>query len=262
MSESAQLTTTMATTEARDTARTVTWIIGATSGVGRASAMALAGSGRHLVLSGRRAHVLDEVAAEVSAHGGFSSTLPLDASDDEAMESAVQHFPGGIDSVTELLFCAGKNVRRRAWADLKIDEFAAVVDTNLTSVAHAIARVAPGMRKRGYGRVVVIGSWAGWAYGRGAGVAYSASKTALKSLTESLNDQDGPNGLSACLLCPGDIDTPLIDNRPVVPTAAQRANMLTAADVARAVHFVFDMPAHVSINELVISPIHSHSYGR
>lgn len=244
-----------------DEPRLVTWIIGATSGVGRASASALAGPGRHLVLSGRRAELLDEVAAEVRAHGGTSTTLPVDVSDAQAFEQAVQQLPGGAGTVTELLFCAGRNVRRRAWSDLQIDEFAAVVDTNLTAVAHAIARVVPGMRDRGYGRVVVISSWAGWTYGRGAGVAYSASKTALKSLTESLNDQDGPNGISACLLCPGDIDTPLIDNRPVVPTADQRAKMLTAGDVARAVQFVFDMPRHLSINELVISPIHSHSYG-
>lgn len=251
-----------ATSMTTDLSPAVTWIIGATSGVGRASALTLAGPGRHLVLSGRRAEMLDEVAAEVRAHGGTAATLPVDVSNPQELEQTVEQFPDGIETVTELLFCAGRNVRRRAWADLQIDEFASVIDTNLTAVAHAIARVTPGMRAQGYGRVVVISSWAGWAYGRGAGVAYSASKTALKSLTESLNDQDGPNGISACLLCPGDIDTPLIDNRPVVPTAEQREKMLTAGDVARAVAFVFDMPRHLSINELVISPIHSHSYGR
>lgn len=240
----------------------VCWIIGATSGVGRAAAKSLARSGRTVVLSARRSELLIDIAGEIRTGGGMAYGLPMDAADPAAMDAAVGAFPTEFAAVDELLFCAGRNVRRRVWADLEFDEFKSVVNTNLAAVAHSISLVLPGMRLRGAGRVVVISSWAGWTYGRGAGVAYSASKTALKSLTESLNDQHGPDGISACLLCPGDIDTPLIDNRPVVPTRQQRDLMLTADDVARAVQFVFDMPRHVSINELVISPIHSHAYGK
>jgi NADP-dependent 3-hydroxy acid dehydrogenase YdfG len=240
----------------------VTWIIGATSGVGRASALALAGADRHLVLSGRREAELRAVADEVASLGGSADVLAVDASDQKAMDAATRAVATDHGDVAELLFSAGLNVPNRAWAGLRMPEFQAVVATNLTAAAGAIAGVLPGMRRRGAGRVVVVSSWAGWTYGRGAGVAYSASKTALKSLTESLNDQEGPGGVSACLLCPGDIDTPLIDNRPVVPTREQRDKMLTPEDVARAVRFVFEMPRHVAINELVISPIESHSYGR
>lgn len=244
------------------TQKTTTWIIGATSGVGRASALALAGPERHLVLSGRRERMLDELADQVAERGGSATVIALDATDAAAVDAAAEKITAQHPAIGELLYSAGLNVPRRAWADLAMDEFSAVVDTNLTAVARGIARVLPGMRARGAGRVVIISSWAGWTYGRGAGVAYSASKTALASLTESLNDQEGPNGISACLLCPGDIDTPLIDNRPVVPTREQRDRMLQPADVARAVSFVFDLPRHVSVNELVISPIESHSYGR
>ncbi|MDN5794365.1 MAG: SDR family NAD(P)-dependent oxidoreductase [Intrasporangium sp.] len=241
---------------------TVAWIVGATSGVGRASALALAGPDRHLVLSGRRESLLGQLADEVTGQGGDATVLALDATDGAAVDAAAMRISAERGDVGELLFSAGLNVRDRSWADLKMGEFDAIVDTNLNAVARAISLVLPGMRSRGAGRVVVISSWAGWTYGRGAGVAYSASKTALKALTESLNDQEGPHGISACLLCPGDIDTPLIDNRPVVPDQAQRERMLTPDDVARAVAFVFGLPRHACVNELVISPIESPSYGR
>lgn len=240
----------------------VCWIIGATSGVGAASALALASSSRHLVLSGRRPEYLADVVDSVRARGGSADMLPVDISDSAAFDAALDNSPGLLSNVTELLFCAGINVRRRQWADLLIDELQAVISTNLTAAAQGIARTLRSMVTRGYGRLIIVSSWAGWTYSRGAGVAYSASKAALKSLTESVNDQHGNDGISACLLCPGDIDTPFVLQRPVVPTREQRARMLAAEDVAHVVRLVFDMPPQVAVNELVMSPIHSHAYGR
>lgn len=241
---------------------TVTWIVGATSGVGRSSALALAASGRTLALSGRRAQALDEVCEQVRELGGTAVSVRMDATDDASTRAALELIQSEVGAVTEAVFCAGLNVVNRHWNALDIGEFEAVVDTNLTSVARGIRGILPGMREKKRGRVVVISSWAGWAYGRGAGVAYSASKTALKSLTESLNDQESANGISASLVCPGDIDTEFVDKRPTVPDAAARSRMLSPDDVARAVAFVLDSPPNVCINELVVSPVHSHSYGK
>ncbi|MCW4456867.1 SDR family oxidoreductase [Microbacterium sp. MPKO10] len=244
------------------TANTVTWIIGASSGVGASSAVALADSGRTLVLSGRRAEALEGVRATVEDAGGTALVVPMDATDDASTRAAFDRIGAEAGVVSEVVFCAGMNVPKRHWDALEIPEFQAVVETNLTSVARGIAAVLPGMRAAGDGRVVVISSWAGWAYGRGAGVAYSASKTGLLSLTESLNDQESANGISATVICPGDIDTEFVDKRPTVPDAAARTRMLSPDDVARAVAFVLESPADVCVNELVISPVHSHSYGK
>ncbi|SEB46089.1 NADP-dependent 3-hydroxy acid dehydrogenase YdfG [Paramicrobacterium humi] len=241
---------------------TVTWIVGATSGVGRSSALALAASDRTLVLSGRRASVLEEVCASVRERGGTAVAVPMDAADAASTAAALERIASEHGTITEAVFCAGLNVAKRHWDQLEIAEFQAVVETNLTSVARGISGILPGMREAGGGRVVVISSWAGWTYGRGAGVAYSASKTALRPLTESLNDQESANGISASLICPGDIDTEFVDKRPTVPDAAARSRMLTPDDVARAVRFVLDSPREVCINELVVSPVNSHSYGK
>ncbi|PFG29345.1 SDR family oxidoreductase [Paramicrobacterium agarici] len=241
---------------------TVTWIIGASSGVGASSALALAASGRVLALSGRRVDALEVVRAKVEQRGGRAIVIPMDAADDESTRQALDRVHAEAGAVDEIVFCAGMNVTKRHWDKLEIAEFQAVVETNLTSVARGISAVLPEMRSRGRGRVVVISSWAGWAFGRGAGVAYSASKTGLISLTESLNDQESAHGISATVICPGDIDTEFVDKRPTVPDAAARSRMLSPDDVARAVAFVVDSPADVCVNELVISPVHSHSYGK
>ena len=103
--------------------------------------------------------------------------------------------------------------------------------------------------------VVVISSYAGWSFQPGAGVAYSASKTALGSLVRTLNQQEAAHGVRACHLCPGDVATDFLDQRPSVPDADARARMLTAEDIARTACFVLDSPAHVRIDELVVSPV-------
>jgi NADP-dependent 3-hydroxy acid dehydrogenase YdfG len=132
--------------------------------------------------------------------------------------------------------------------------FQSIVDTNLTAVATVTDAALPALRKTG-GTVVVISSYAGWSFQPGAGVAYSASKTALGSLTRTLNQQEAPHGLRATHLCPGDVATDFLEQRPSVPDAAARAVMLTPEDIGRTVAFVLDAPAHVRIDELVISPV-------
>ena len=158
---------------------------------------------------------------------------------------------GGIDA---LVLAAGLNAPQRRWEDQDLSEFDAIVSTNLTAVASTIDASLPHLRERG-GQVVVISSYAGWSFQPGAGVAYSASKTALGSLVRTLNQQEAARGVRACHLCPGDVATDFLDQRPSVPDAAARARMLSAEDVARTAYFVLDSPAHVRIDELVISPV-------
>jgi NADP-dependent 3-hydroxy acid dehydrogenase YdfG len=103
--------------------------------------------------------------------------------------------------------------------------------------------------------VVVVSSYAGWSFQPGAGVAYSASKTALGSVVRGLNQQEAAHGVRATHLCPGDVATDFLDQRPQVPDAAARAVMLTPEDIGRTIGFVLDAPAHVRVDELVISPV-------
>ena len=230
------------------------WITGAGSGMGRATALQAARSGWNVALSGRRREVLEELAREIRDAGGTALVAPLDVQDRTAVRETaalVTEQLGGIDA---LVLAAGLNAPRRRWDDQDLAEFDAIVTTNLTAVASTIDAALPQLRERG-GQVVVISSYAGWSFQPGAGVAYSASKTALGSLVKTLNQQEAADGVRACHLCPGDVATDFLDQRPSVPDAAARAHMLTAEDIARTVCFVLDSPAHVRIDELAISPV-------
>lgn len=244
----------------RSTAVEVAWITGASSGMGKATAIALSNAGYSVALTGRRADELEQLAGELSEGGGSALAVPADVTDHAAVTDAVARIESSLGPVSHAVFAAGLNVVRRHWADLDVGEFDQILKVNLSAVASGIAAVLPGMRQAGSGQIVVVSSWAGWAFAPGAGVAYSASKTALRTITETVNEEESRHGIRACHLCPGDVDTPFLEQRPVVPDAAARARMLKPEDVAHAVRFVVDSPPHVRINELVISPTWSPPY--
>ncbi len=232
----------------------VLWVTGGGSGMGRASAIAAAADGWRVAVTGRRESAVRETAEQIRSAGGAALELPADVRDAASLRAAHDRIVAEWGPVTGLVLSAGLNTPQRNWNDQSIDEFATIVDTNLTSVARAIDLVLPGMREAGTGNVVVVSSRSGWRFSPGAGVAYMSSKTALGALVASLNDQEGRNGVRACHLCPGDVDTDFLGLRPEVPNADQRSTMLTEQDIARSVLFVLDSPAHVRIDELAISP--------
>ena len=238
-----------------DPTPSVLWITGAGSGVGRATAVAASVSGRVIVLSGRRRDALDETAALMRDAGGDADVVTLDTGDAAAVAEAHAGIRSRHGRVDGLVLAAGLNTPTRYWHDQSLAEFDAIVRTNLTGVAAMIDAVLPDLRDAGGGSVVLLSSYSGWRFSPDAGVAYSASKTALTSLAETLNAQENRHGIRACNLCPGDIDTDFLAQRPSVPDAEARTQMLSPADVARAVMFVLDSPAHVCMNELVISPV-------
>jgi len=159
-----------------------------------------------------------------------------------------------------LVLAAGINLPRRHWRDLDAEGFARISRVNLEGVASCITAVLPGMRQRGAGSIAVIGSWAGWRFTDFTGPAYSATKFALASVVESLNSQEGVNGIRATLVCPGEVATPILRSRPIPPSDEEIGRMLRPEDVAAAVLYAVTAPCHVCINELVISPRWNRMY--
>jgi NADP-dependent 3-hydroxy acid dehydrogenase YdfG len=227
------------TADRQTTDERVLWVTGGGSGMGAAAAQVAARSGWRLVLSGRRTERLEAVAAGIRAEA-------VTAARDTVLE---RH--GRIDG---LVLSAGLNSPRRRWGDQTMADLRAVIDTNLTAVAQVVDAALPALRHSG-GVVVVVSSYAGWSSQPGAGVAYSASKTALGPVVRTLNQQEAQHGVRATHLCPGDVATDFLEQRPSVPDAAARAVMLTPEDVGRAIGFVLAAPAHVRIDELVLSPV-------
>lgn len=222
--------------------------------MGRAAAVAAAAAGWTVCLSGRRNDALQETLDLVHRRGGDGICVPVDVTDGSSVLRAadiVQQHVGRLDA---LVVAAGLNDPHRRWGDQSMDSFSSIVETNLTGVARTIDAALPGLRERS-GVIVIISSYAGWAFSPGAGVAYGASKTALQTLVRTLNAEEAAAGVRACHLCPGDVATDFLEMRPNVPDEQARAVMLQPDDVARAVQFVLDAPEHVRVDELVISPV-------
>lgn len=234
--------------------RRTLWVTGGGSGMGRASALAAAAQGWNVAVSGRRAERLESLVEEIATAGGHALAIPLDVRDRAAITAAAQQVTEHFGRLDGLVLAAGMNAPRRRWEDQSMGEFEAILAINLTAVAATIDAALPELRRCG-GTVIVVSSYAGWSHQGGAGVAYSASKTAVSSLLRTLNQQEALHGIRACHLCPGDVATDFLEQRPEVPDAAARAVMLSAEDIARTVGFVLESPPHVRIDELVISPL-------
>jgi len=231
----------------------VLWVTGAGSGMGRASAIRAAAEGWAVALTGRREESLAQTAAEITAKGGTALPVPVDVQDPAALLAAHEHIRNALGAVNALVLSAGLNAPNRAWANQSMSEFQRIVQTNLVATAATIDAALEDLRATS-GMVIVISSFAGWRFSPGAGVAYSASKSALSSLCATLNAQEAAAGVRACHLCPGDVDTDFLQQRPSVPDETARSAMLSTSDIANAIQFVLDAPPHVRINELVITP--------
>lgn len=233
--------------------RTV-WITGGGTGMGRATALEAARSGWRVAISGRRSGPLEETATEIRALNGTSDIFPIDVQDHTAISACAENIADRFGHIDAIVAAAGLNTPNRDWNNQDFNDFESIVKTNLSGVAAVIDAALPHLRSA-RGTIVIVSSYAAWEFQPGAGVAYSASKTALGSLVKTVNNQEAPYGIRACHLCPGDVATDFLKQRPTIPDGDAQRNMLSAHDVARAAEFVLNSPPHVRINELVISPV-------
>jgi NADP-dependent 3-hydroxy acid dehydrogenase YdfG len=129
-----------------------------------------------------------------------------------------------------------------------------MIDSNLNGVYYIVQAFLPAMRKQKRGTVVNIVSDAARAASPKAGPGYVVSKFGLLGLTQAINAEERANGIRACAILPGDIDTPLLDKRPAPPPAEARARMLMPEDVADCVMLAVNLPERAIIEELLIRP--------
>jgi NAD(P)-dependent dehydrogenase (short-subunit alcohol dehydrogenase family) len=129
-----------------------------------------------------------------------------------------------------------------------------MMDTNLNGAYYCVQAFLPGMRNRGSGTIVNIVSDAGKQASPKAGPAYVMSKFGLAGLTQAINAEERTRGVRAIGIFPGDINTPLLNRRPIVPDAAARARMMQPEDIAACVMLAVQLPSRAVIEELVIRP--------
>ena len=229
-------------------------VTGAGSGVGRAIALKFAAEGWNVALVGRRQEPLDETAALAGAAAQARiATMTCDvsaAADVEAMGTAVLQRFGEVDV---LVNAAGINVPQRSFDTLSLEDWHAVLATNLHGAYYCVRAFLPGMRQRRTGTIVNINSDVGKIARDLAGPAYVSSKFGLSGLTQQINAEERRNGVRACSICPRDINTPLLDKRPQPPSAEARARMLQPADVADCAWLAATLPPRAIVEEISLS---------
>jgi NADP-dependent 3-hydroxy acid dehydrogenase YdfG len=229
-------------------------VTGAGTGIGQASALALARAGAKVALSGRRREPLEEVATTIVQDGGEALVVPADVSRPEDVEALFDQVVKRWGRIDVLFNNAGINTNRRNIYDISLEDWRSVVDVNLTGSFYCARKALETMRAQRSGTIINLVSGAGKRAGALAGVAYSASKHGQASLTQSINDEEKAFNIRACSIFPGEVDTPIMDQRPVVPSAAARETMLQPEDIAEAVLLVAALPQRALIEEIVIRP--------
>ncbi len=238
----------------------VAWVTGAGSGIGEAVAEKLGELGAAVVLSGRRREPLEAVAARIVAAGGNAWVRSGDVSRAATAQRVVEAIDRKYGRLDIVVNNAGMNVLERSWKQLNNASVDAVIGANLSSAFYCSIAALPMMRRAGGGLLIHTASWAGRFVGRVAGPAYTAAKHAVVAMSHSLNMEEFANGIRSTAICPAEVATPIMQNRPVPVSAEDLARMLQPADLAALVAHVATAPAHVCINEVLISPTWNRSY--
>lgn len=229
-------------------------ITGAGSGVGQSTALKLAALGWNVALVGRRAEALQETVTLAGEAGSRCRIYPTDIGQPDAVSSMAERVLQAFGEVGVLVNAAGTNVPNRSLEVLTLADYTVMMDANLHGAYYCAQAFLPGMRARGSGTIVNIVSDAGKQASPKAGPAYAMSKFGLAGLTQSINAEERGRGIRAIAIFPGDIDTPLLDRRPVVPDAAARARMMKAEDIADCAVFCLSLPSRVIVEEMIVRP--------
>ena len=229
-------------------------ITGAGSGVGRATAIALAKQGWRMALLGRRRDALEETARLAGLKTDDALVLPCDIGRIEQVQDMARAVLEKFSVVDVLVNAAGTNAPRRALEVLSLEDYHAMIDTNLHGAYYCVQAFLPHMRDRRSGTIVNIVSDAGKQASPKAGPAYVMSKFGLAGLTQSINAEERANGIRACAIFPGDIDTPLLEKRPAPPNAEARARMMQPEDIAECALLAINLPARAVVEEILIRP--------
>ena len=238
----------------------VALVTGASTGIGRAIAVGLAREGAAVGLVARRQEALEEATAQASALGARVFSFAGDVADGTFARRVVEDMVKALGRIDILVNNAGTNTFHRNLADISEDDWRRVMETNVTGAFLFTRYALRPMRKAGRGQVITITSGAGLAPNAPSGVAYSASKHALQSLTTSVNLEERRYGIRACAIAPGETDTPNLELRPRPPAPEALAKMLRPHDVANAVLFVASQPDHVSVELIVVNPTEHRNY--
>jgi serine 3-dehydrogenase (NADP+) len=228
-------------------------VIGASSGIGRQTAVLFAREGAKVMASARREARLRELAMELASAGSAIPTYAADATKVADMEGLMAAAREQLGEVDVMVYATGDNTPDRFLKRLTPPVWDAMVSVNLNGAYYATHAVLPAMRERCSGHLIYIASVSAlWPDPSGA--AYQAAKRGLLGLAHAVRFEEKENGIRTSVVCPGLTETEILVKRPVQPTRETLGKALQPIDVAEAVLAVAKMPPRATVTELHLWP--------
>jgi NADP-dependent 3-hydroxy acid dehydrogenase YdfG len=236
----------------------VVLVTGASSGIGEATAEALADAGASIAIGARRADRLDALASRLRKGDTKVATLDLDVTDEQACHAAVEQTRSSLGAPDVLVNCAGLMLLGPI-VGADTEDWRRMMSTNVLGLMYMTHAVIGDMVERGSGHIVNISSVAGRVARSGAG-AYNASKWAVNAFSESLRQEVTAKGVRITMIEPGAVETELndhitdADSKKTSEETYASMDSLHAEDIAAAILYVLRQPSRVAVNEILVRP--------
>jgi NADP-dependent 3-hydroxy acid dehydrogenase YdfG len=208
-------------------------ITGASAGIGRESALALAAEGAHIILTARRAERLHELVSEIKKLGSDATVVAGDAREESTALATVKAAVAVTGKIDILLNNAGMGIYKNL-VDTSLEDYDIMMDTNFRSGFLFTRYVVPEMIKQGSGTILMLSSMAG-VYGFAGEAVYCATKFAQVGFAQALDRELRPHGIKVGAICPGGVKTEFAIGTGRTQEGVDQSGMLEASDVAGAV---------------------------
>jgi NADP-dependent 3-hydroxy acid dehydrogenase YdfG len=242
----------------------IAWVTGAGTGIGEAAALALAEEGATIILTGRRPAPLESVATRIREGNvstpGIAHVQPADLTDAAQVGRVGDFIRTQIGRLDILVNNAGVNITDRNWDKLTPEGIHYLVSGNLIAPMYCVTVALPFMRAQKDGVLIHTASMSGRFIGGVSGPIYTAAKHGIVAMSHGLNMQECVNGIRSTVFLPGEVATPILDQRPNPVGPEVRARMVQPADCGDLIRYIACLPPHVTMNEVHLAPTWNRGY--
>ena len=228
-------------------------VTGGGTGIGAGIARGLAEAGCKVTVGGRRMEPLEKLASQVKSEHAIRSRT-IDVSDPDSVQAFFADIRENVGEVDILVNSAGINIQKRTMAEMSPEDWERVLSINASGAYRCMLEVLPTMRKRKDGVVVNISSVAGKRAITLGGVVYCASKFAMTALGTAVSNEVRDEGVRITNVYPGEVNTPILDNRPTPVSQEHKDAILQPEDIASVVVTICALPPRANVPEVVIKP--------
>ena len=229
-------------------------LTGAGSGIGRVTAKMLGELGANVFVVGRRENLLKESVKEIEDAGGKGAYLSADLEDGDSAANVAKEAIKAFGNIQYLVNNAGHSSKVRSMRYVEKDDWQSVFNVNVEGVYRLTQAILPNMIENGGGTVVTISSMAAINPGLMGGVPYSSAKAAVAAMMTAMRQELREHGIRSCTIYPAEVDTPILDNRPLPPDEQARSTMMQPEDIAETILLCMRMPDRTIIQDLIVSP--------